>query len=116
MIYNLGMDEEMKIQGDIDLNEALREFEVKARQQQTSNPTPTREVVGNSKVVELVMKASGGVIKKQQHAEYILLLFVVSSLVASMFLFFGRGNAEQRPSPAAIEQMKEMQWSLSQRK
>lgn len=45
------------------------------------------------KMVKLVMKISGGAIKGQRQAEYVLLGFVVVAVVISLFLVFGgKGN------------------------
>lgn len=103
------MDEEIKIQGNIDINQALKEFEIKASHEQvikTVAPTPSNEL---PKVVKLVMKASGGAIKEQKQAEYVLLVFVIIALVISMFLFFGGGPFGPAPRKAiSPAQMREI--------
>lgn len=50
------------------------------------------------KIVKLVMKFSGGTIKKQKHAEYMLLGFIVFATVVSFYLFI---NTVRPPSPPA---------------
>ena len=57
------------------------------------------------KMVKAVIKYSGGAIKSQKQAEYILLAFVIFAIGISLFLVFGRGNT--KPSPQALEQMKQ---------
>jgi hypothetical protein len=44
------------------------------------------------KMVKLVIKISGGAIKEQKQAEYILLGFVVVAIGISLFLVFGKGS------------------------
>lgn len=47
------------------------------------------------KMIEWVMKLSGGLIKETRQAEYVLLGFVIVAVVASLFLLFGRIPAGQ---------------------
>lgn len=49
------------------------------------------------KVVQWVMKYSGGVIKKERQAEYVLFVFVVVAIAISLFLFFGGNNKKLTP-------------------
>jgi hypothetical protein len=107
------MDEEINLQGNIDINEALKEFEAKSSdgqiQKNTINKTsyaiPKHEVEGikfdtdndrevkaydetdTPKIVKLVIKLSGGAIEEQKQAEYILLGFVIIAITVSIFLF-----------------------------
>ena len=41
------------------------------------------------KVIQWVMKFSGGSIKEERQAEYVLLGFVIIAIAISLFLFFG---------------------------
>ena len=41
------------------------------------------------KMVKLVMKLSGGAVKEQRQAEYVLLGFTILTIIISFFLLFG---------------------------
>lgn len=45
------------------------------------------------KVVKWVIKLSGGLIKDEKQASYVLMGFVVVAIIVSLFLFFGGGTA-----------------------
>jgi hypothetical protein len=83
------MDEEIKIEGNIDINQALKEFEIKSTVEQVQKTAINKKTPDIPKMVQLVMKWSGGAIKEQRQAEYILLGFVVLAIIISLFLFFG---------------------------
>ncbi len=44
------------------------------------------------KIVRLVIKYSGGLIKDENQANYVLIGFVVLAIIISLFLFFGGGS------------------------
>lgn len=72
------------------------EFQHSARSFQT--PTP--------KIVEWVIKYSGGYVKDEQQASYALIGFVMLAIIVSLFLFFGSGSSSYNekiipPMPAA---------------
>ena len=115
------MNEETNISNNTEIDQALKEFEAKsdikqnqqASESSKSSPAPQNEVEGvkfdvpsygygavkyysetnTPKVVKLVMKFSGGMIKNEKQAEYALLVFVILAMAVSFYLFFGgRGN------------------------
>jgi len=45
-----------------------------------------------SKIVQWIIKFSGGLVQNKKQANYVLLIFVVLSLVVSFYLFFGGGS------------------------
>jgi hypothetical protein len=59
------------------------------RPQSFQTPTP--------KIVQLVIKYSGGAIKDEQQASYVLIGFVVLAIIVSLFLFFGGSGQELPP-------------------
>jgi hypothetical protein len=85
---------------NIDINEALREFEEKAKKEeiaeelQVQRETAPADVPG---VVKFVMKYSGGAITDERKAEYVVLGFVVVALALSLYLFFSAGSSEPAP-------------------
>lgn len=52
------------------------------------------------RLVSLIMKASGGAVKSERQAIYILLGLVVVMFVASFYLFFGGTASEAPTSPS----------------
>ena len=81
-----------------EIDAALKEFEAKQNAEQNQK---SPEVLKNSdlpKMVQLVIKSSGGAIKEQKQAEWVLLFFVIISMTVSLFLFFGMGNTAQKTS------------------
>jgi len=103
------MNEEIKTGGNVEIEQALKEFEEK------STPAPSYQAVkfynetDTPKVVKLAMKLTG--FKEQKQAEYVLLGFVIVAIGVSLFLFFGMGQTQQKsqPPPAEIlEQMKQI--------
>ena len=68
-----------------------------------SNEKPTPQMV------KLVMKLSGGAIKEQKKAEYILLGFAVVIIGISLYLFFGMqsNNKSRNSSDASVEKMRQ---------
>ncbi|MFZ3011485.1 MAG: hypothetical protein WA060_00585 [Minisyncoccia bacterium] len=91
------MNEEIKTEGNTEIVQALKEFE------KQSEPAPSYEAVKfykestTPKIVELVMKWSGGAIKEQKQAEYVLLGFVVMAMGISIYLVFGGSTTTSIP-------------------
>lgn len=85
------MDEEIKIEGNIDINQALKEFEVKSSTEQIQKSPEVLKISKVPKMVELVMKWFG--FEEQKQAEYVLLGFVVITIVISIYLFFGTNSS-----------------------
>ena len=105
------MDENLNLAGNTEIEKALKEFEVKNPEQAQKAPevsaVPQKEAgsitfdtdsykavkfyseTDTPKVVKLVMKWSGGAIKEQRQAEYVLLGFVIVAIGISLFLVFG---------------------------
>ncbi|MBI3305790.1 hypothetical protein HYZ82_01495 [Candidatus Nomurabacteria bacterium] len=84
------MPPETKIPNNAEIDQALKEFEAKSvvMPQAPAGQMPT--VADNtSGMVRLVMKLSGGAIKEQRQAEYVLLAFVIVTMAISFYLFFG---------------------------
>ena len=48
------------------------------------------------KIVEWVIKYSGGYVRDEKQANYVLIGFVAVAIVISLFLFFGRGSDTSR--------------------
>jgi len=54
----------------------------------------------NPKIIQWVIKYSGGYIKDEKQAQYVILGFVVVAIIISLFLIFGGGNSSKPPVPS----------------
>ena len=97
------MNEEINISAPAEISQALKQFEAE------STPVPQSPQVQISpdmpKIVQLVIKYSGGSIKEQKQAEYVLFFFFILAMGVSVFLFFGLGHTKTTVPPEALQQM-----------
>lgn len=56
----------------------------------------------NSKIIRWVMRCSGGIIKNEKQANYVLLGFVILAIIISFFLIFGDGKTAGSPKDIKI--------------
>ena len=101
--------DEIKIEGNIDINQALKEFEIKSDAEQVQKAPEVFKTSDVPKMVQLVMKWSGGAIKEQKTAEYVLLGFCLLFIVSAIFIFFSSSSffsTSQKPTATMIEEMK----------
>jgi len=71
-------------------------FEGEETQQPHPFQTPT------PKIIRWMMEYSGGLVKDENQADYVLIGFVVVAIVVSLFLFFGGSSNKTIPfKPAA---------------
>jgi len=54
---------------------------------------------GTPKIVQLVMKYSGGYIKDEKQASYVLIGFVMMAIIISLFLIFGGDSGRAKLLP-----------------
>jgi hypothetical protein len=90
------MEGEIDLSKNTEINQALKEFELKSQEQQGQQPVEVLQGSDVPKMVQLVMKWTG--FKEQKQAEYVLLGFVVVAIGISLFLIFG-GNFKQKTLP-----------------
>ncbi len=82
------MPPETKILDNSEIDQALKEFEAKSALEQAQKVAKKDpEVVDVPKMVRLVMKLSGGTIKEQRDAEYVLFAFFLVIVGVSLYLF-----------------------------
>ena len=90
------MDDNLNLQNNSELNQALQEFEVK------STVPPVGGIEENTninidpempKMVQFVIKHSFGLVKEQKHAEYVVLGIALIMLSISLFIFLKGDNA-----------------------
>lgn len=129
------MAPDTKIPNSFEIDQALKEFETNSSGQQMQKTQQDSKIPETSqtetsgvkfetdsykavkfynetstpKMVQLVMKWSGGAIKEQKQAEYILFGFVLLAIGVSLFLFFSSGNTSPEIPPEVLEQMKRTQ-------
>ncbi len=73
-----------------EIMDALKEFEEKSiveQQKQAANVPKDTTFSDSPKMVEELLKSSGGVIKSKKQAEYVLLGVVVAMLALSVYFF-----------------------------
>ena len=111
------IDESLKFKGVDEIEESLKKFEEKSveeqqQKQSIENPNIRKDT---SRMVRLTMKLSGGLIKEEKQAEYIMLAFAVLVFLVSGYLFFIGlgGNKKMNPKiPAEVlDKMKQMQFN-----
>ena len=102
------MDQENNKNG-IDLSKRLNESAVKSQSGQWSSGlyvSPTAP-----KIIRWIVKYSGGLIKNEKQAAYVILGFIVFVVIISLFLIFGRGGESERektftpPAEAPVEEV-----------
>jgi len=97
------MDENLNFNGNLEIDKALKEFEVKSNIEQVKQAIATSQTSDAPKIVQLVMKISGGAIKDERQAEYVLLGFVVVAIIISLFLVLGGGKKNISPPKEIID-------------
>jgi hypothetical protein len=128
------MDDNLNLEGNVEIKKALEEFGVNSAQEnagQTDGASqvievPKHQVEGvkfetdnykaikfyketaTPKMIKSVMKLSGGAIKDERQAEYVLLIFVVLAFTVSIFLFF---RGENKPFEFDVRSVDQSQYS-----
>jgi len=138
------MDENLNLAGNTEIEKALKEFEVKSKQEQpvqaTTTPQDTKplshEIEGISfntdtelesyravkfyketvepKMIKAVIKLSGGTVKNQRQAEYILLATVILMIAVSLYLVMGVVVVKPKPPVPSITGVPIQQTSQTQ--
>ncbi len=94
LVYNICMNEDLDLSKNIDIKEALKEFEEKSKVEQAQKAPEILQVSKAPKMTALVMKWFS---LEQRQAEYVLLGFAVLAILFSLFLIFkGNGKVENR--------------------
>ncbi|MEK7539246.1 MAG: hypothetical protein AAB595_01215 [Patescibacteria group bacterium] len=128
------MNEETNIPNNLEIDKALKEFEAKSATEQMPKAPETSKISffpqektegvkyeadnykavkfykenNAPKIVRLVMKCSGGLIKEERQAEYVLFGLVIIMLAVSFYLFLGGKNTPQQPSAEQLKQFENM--------
>ena len=102
------MDENLNLSGNAEIQKALKELESEQGGVETPQVSETVDVLKSQriqvsqdsdtpKMIGLVMKYSGGLIKEEKQARYVLLGLVVLMLSLSAYFFFGSGPEKVKP-------------------
>ena len=91
------MNEEVNISNSFEINKALNEFEADSIASQVPKAPGLSGEGGVPGMVGLVMKWSGGTIKDQKTAGYILLGVVILMIIISLILFLSSGTKDYDP-------------------
>lgn len=83
------MEENLDLIKNVDIKEALKEFEEKSKIEQMQKAPEVSPVSKAPKMTALVMKWFG---VEERPAEYILLGLAVLMIIISLFLIFGSGQ------------------------
>jgi len=76
----------------IDLSDALKNPDKGVKSQDEQQPTTQVFLPGTPKIIQWTIKYSGGLIKSEKQANYVLIGFVVAAIIISLFLVFGGGD------------------------
>jgi len=93
------MDENLDLTKNTELEKALKEFEIKSQAEQAQKTTVDEKISDVPKMVQWVMKISGGSIKNEKQAQYVLLGFVVIAIIVSLVLIFSGGSQKPKIIP-----------------
>ena len=82
------MNDGLNLNENLEIKKALKEFEMENVEQEQEVPSVSKNLE-TPKMIQLVIKYSGGSIKNEKQAQYVLLGFVVIVVGISLFLFWG---------------------------
>jgi hypothetical protein len=91
------MDENLNLEGNKEIEKALKEFEVKSSVEQIQKQKVSENLkdAESPKMIKWTMKIFG--LKEQKHAEYILVAFALIVLGISVFIFFDGNKSVDDP-------------------
>jgi len=94
------MIEDNKQNKTVDLSNTLKDSnnDIGIQNEQQSNQV---FFPGTPKIIQWVIKYSGGLIKDEKQAQYVILGFVVLVIIISLFLIFGGGGKQEIFTPEA---------------
>ncbi len=95
-----------------EISELVQTFEEDYQSIQTPKEPIALKNSENSRMATVVMRLSGGIIKKQKHAEYILLGFAVLAIGVSFYLFFV-GNYKSKSRQVSDDLLQQIKQSMS---
>ena len=91
--------EQEKNNKGIDLNNSSNDSDTGVKSQTKERRSTQIFLPRTPKIIQWVMKYSGGLIKDEKQANYVLLGFVAVAIIVSLFLFFGGEKAKIEAPP-----------------
>lgn len=96
------MDGNTKESGDPEINKALAELAAeRAQEQALKNPVKDKALQAPG-MAGWVMKFSGGLIKNEKQAEYVLVFITILFFLISFYLFFAESIAQKISPPPLL--------------
>jgi hypothetical protein len=80
---------------NLEIEQALKEFEMKSLKEENNNDFKIDTQSSAISVVDFTIKYSGGLIKDQRQAEYVIISFLLLCLITSLFFIFK--SMDKRP-------------------
>jgi hypothetical protein len=97
------MSEGIKFEGNEEIQKALKEFEERSKKEEQKKTIKEEKALELPRMVQLVIKYSGGLVKEQKQAEYVLLGAVALMLALSLYFFFRGGTDDAAPVPRSLQ-------------
>ena len=95
------MDQDNKNNEDIDLSGALKDSDNVPESQNGEQQPAQTFLPGTPKIIQWTIKCSGGLIKDEKQASYVLISFIVVAIIISLVLVFGgRGSETKIEAPS----------------
>ena len=91
------MDQDNKNNEDIDLSGALKDSDNVPESQNGEQQPAQTFLPGTPKIIQWTIKCSGGLIKDEKQASYVLISFIVVAIIISLVLVFGGGEKQNTP-------------------
>lgn len=96
------MNQEKNNQEEIDLSGRLKDSEAKFQDKQEEPAQVFRP--GTPKIIQRVIKYSGGLIKNENQAVYILIGFVALAIIVTIIIVVSSGSNQPTPGPVPADQ------------
>ena len=114
------MDENLNLSGNAEIQKALKELESEQGGVETPQVSETVDVLRSQrmqipqdsdtpKMIGLVMKYSGGLIKEEKQAEYVLIGLVILMFALTFYFLFSGGD-KTKPLPVDLQQIDQRQF------
>jgi hypothetical protein len=97
------MNQERNNQEGIDLSGMLKDSEVNFQNKQGEPAQFFRP--GTPKIIQWVIKYSGGLIRNERQAAYILIGFVALAIIITIIIVVSSGSNQPTPGPVPVDQL-----------
>ena len=94
------MNQEKENKEEIYLSGALKDSDTGVKSQDEGQESVQVFYPGTPKIIQWVIKYSGGLVKDEKQANYVMIGFVAVAIIIALFLIFGgRGKTEIKAPP-----------------